>query len=122
MTRCTTVTLPLLLVSAGLGELYGTPESETVWPAKEWPTAAPEDVGLDAGKLREARGYAVFGSICGVVPAKTGHLKPNGQWNTEEIFCVGRRVKVTLNGTVIVDANLDLIGKKTIDGANHPGL
>ena len=30
-----------------------------------------------------------------------------GEWNTEEIRAAGRRITVTLNGTVIVDANLD---------------
>ena len=64
--------------------------------------------------------YQHHGSIYGVVPAKTGHLKPAGQWNDEEIVCHGRKVKVTLNGTVIVDADLDQV--KPIDGHEHPGL
>ena len=66
--------------------------------------------------------YQVHGSIYGVASAKTGHLKPVGQWNSQEIMCHGRHVKVTLNGTVIVDADLDKIGDKTIDGRKHPGL
>jgi len=64
--------------------------------------------------------YQHHGSIYGVVPAKTGHLKPAGQWNDQEILCDGRRVKVTLNGQVIVDADLDAV--KPIDGHEHPGL
>jgi hypothetical protein len=64
--------------------------------------------------------YQHHGSIYGVVPAKTGHLKPAGQWNDQEIVCDGRRVRVTLNGTVIVDANLDEV--EPIDGQEHPGL
>jgi hypothetical protein len=66
------------------------------------------------------KSYQHHGSIYGVVPAKTGHLKPAGQWNDEEIVCDGRKVKITLNGTVIVDANLDQV--KPIDGQEHPGL
>jgi len=70
--------------------------------------------------------YQVHGSIYGVVPAKRGFLKPTGEWNSEEIRAEGRRVKVTLNGTVIVDADLDEAvaknGGKTLDGENHPGL
>ena len=62
----------------------------------------------------------MHGSIYGVVPAKTGYLKPVGQWNEEEILCEGRHVKVILNGTQIVDANLDEISP--IDGQQHPGL
>jgi len=64
--------------------------------------------------------FQVHGSIYGVVPAKTGYLKPAGQWNEEEILCKGRRVKVILNGTPIVDANLDEVSP--IDGQQHPGL
>ena len=71
-----------------------------------------------AGKLKP---YQYHGSIYGVAPAKQGHLKPVGEWNTEEIYCKGGRVRVTLNGTVIVDADISTIDK-TIDGRPHPGL
>lgn len=70
--------------------------------------------------------YQCHGSIYGVVPAKRGFLKPTGQWNCEEICCQGRRVKITLNGTAIVDADLDEAveknGGKTLDHQDHPGL
>ncbi len=65
--------------------------------------------------------YQYHGSIYGVVPAKRGHLKKTGQWNAEEIMCQGSKVRVTLNGKVIVDADLSKI-KKTMDGREHPGL
>lgn len=64
--------------------------------------------------------FQVHGSIYGVVPAKTGYLKPAAQWNEEDILCEGRHVRVTLNGTPIVDANLDEVNP--IDGRQHPGL
>lgn len=76
----------------------------------------------DHPKHARIKPYQHHGSIYGVVPAKTGHLKPAGQWNTEEILCQGRRVRVTLNGTVIVDADLDKIELPTMDGQDHPGL
>jgi len=47
------------------------------------------------------------GSIYRVVPAKRGFQKPVGEWNTEEIRAEGRHITVVLNGTTIVDANLD---------------
>ena len=47
------------------------------------------------------------GSIYKVVPAKRGFQKPVGEWNVEEITANGRQVTITLNGTTIVDANLD---------------
>ena len=67
--------------------------------------------------------YQVHGSIYGVVPAKRDCLKPAGQWNSEEITCKGSQVKITVNGMVIVDADLSKIdANKTIDGGRHPGL
>jgi len=67
--------------------------------------------------------YQVHGSIYGVVPAKRDCLKPAGQWNSEEITCKGSQVKITVNGMVIVDADLSKIdANKTIDGRPHPGL
>jgi CubicO group peptidase (beta-lactamase class C family) len=72
------------------------------------------------GWPNKLKSFQVHGSIYGVVPAETGHLKPAGQWNQQEILCIGLHVKVTLNGAVIVDANLDQA--RPIDGQEHPGL
>jgi len=47
------------------------------------------------------------GSIYRVVPAKRGFQKPVGEWNSEEIHAQGRHITIILNGTTIVDANLD---------------
>ncbi|NQU23690.1 MAG: DUF1080 domain-containing protein [Candidatus Nealsonbacteria bacterium] len=80
---------------------------------------------LDDGHevYKDLQPYQYHGSIYGVVPAKRGSLKPTGEWNCEEILCQGNHVKVTVNGTVIVDADLSKIDKtKTLDGQNHFGL
>jgi hypothetical protein len=61
------------------------------------------------------------GSIYDVVPAKTGFLKPLGEWNYEEITANGRQITVKLNGTMIVDANLDDV-KDPVLLKKHPGL
>jgi len=67
--------------------------------------------------------YQYHGSIYGVVPAKRGHLKPVGQWNSEEVIAKGRHITVILNGVTIVDADItEAIEKGTIDGNAHPGL
>jgi hypothetical protein len=47
------------------------------------------------------------GSIYKVVAAKRGFQRPVGEWNSEEITANGRQISVKLNGTAIVDANLD---------------
>ena len=52
---------------------------------------------------------------------KTGCLKPTGQWNHEEIVADGRHIRVTLNGTVITDADISKV-TKTLDHQKHPGL
>jgi len=65
--------------------------------------------------------YQYHGSIYGVVPCKRGHLKPAGEWNSEEIRAEGSKIVITLNGEVIVDADLSKI-EKTMDGRKHPGL
>lgn len=77
-----------------------------------------------AEKYKNLKPWQFHGSVYGLVPAKQGHLKPLGEWNDEEILCQGRHIRVTLNGTVIVDANLadlDHLGEKGIDGYEHPG-
>lgn len=70
------------------------------------------------GRLRPAQYH---GSIYDVVPAKTGFLKPTGEWNAEEITANGRRITVNLNGHVIVDADLDSITDPAVL-KKHPGL
>ena len=78
---------------------------------------------LDDGhpKYKDLQPYQVHGSIYGVAPAKRGFLKPAGQWNCEEIVADGSCIKVTLNGTVILDEDIADI-KETMDHRDHPGL
>lgn len=66
--------------------------------------------------------YQYHGSIYGVVPAKQGSLKPVGQWNQEEVVAKGSHIKVTVNGKVVVDADLDKIKAPYLDHQEHPGL
>ena len=68
----------------------------------------------DAPKHKDLQPYQYHGSIYGVVPAKRGYLEPIGQWNVEEIVADGSRIKVTLNGKVIVDADLKESRKQSI--------
>jgi HEAT repeat protein len=67
--------------------------------------------------------YQFHSSVYGVVPARRGILRPVGEWNTEEIVARGRRITVTVNGTRIVDADIDEASAGgTIDHRDHPGL
>ena len=76
------------------------------------------DAPVYRGKLRPAQKH---GSIYDVVAAKTGYLKKTGEWNEEEITASGRRITVKLNGTVIVDADLDSVKDPAVL-KKHPGL
>jgi len=72
---------------------------------------------------RKLEQYQYHGSVYGVIPAKRGFLKPVGEWNSEEVIVNGSDIKIILNGTVIVDGNLEEASKNgTIDGNEHPGL
>lgn len=67
--------------------------------------------------------YQHHGSVYGVIPAKQGYLRPVGEWNEEEIYVKGNKIRVTLNGTVIVDGDLAEASKNgTLDHKSHPGL
>ena len=67
--------------------------------------------------------YQYHGSIYGVVAARRGVLRPVGEWNQEEVTVAGRRVTVVVNGTTVVDADLDRASAHgTIDHKDHPGL
>ncbi len=74
-------------------------------------------------KYNNLQPYQFHGSIYGVVPAQRGHLKPAGEWNAEEVIVKGRQVTVKLNGTTIVDADIDKASTpETMDHRQHPGL
>lgn len=74
-------------------------------------------------KYASLKPWQFHGSIYGVVPAKREFLKPVGEWNQQEILAQGSHIKVTLNGTVIVDADIAKAATDgTIDGKPHPGL
>ncbi len=89
----------------------------------------------DAPMYANLREYQVHGSVYGVIPAKRIVHKPLGEWSTEEIRVEGDRIKVTVNGEVIVDGNIrtackghnvapDGSGENpyTVDHRNHPGM
>ena len=51
--------------------------------------------------------YQYHGSIYHCVGAKHGFLRPVGEWNFQEIEVRGQNIKVTLNGTTILDTDID---------------
>ncbi len=75
------------------------------------------DADMYKGKLRPAQYH---GSIYDVFPAKTGFLKRT-DWNREEISANGPHIVITLNGAVIVDADLSTVTDSEVL-KKHPGL
>jgi hypothetical protein len=75
----------------------------------------------EAPEYKDLRPAQYHGSVYDVIPAKRGYLKKAGEWNEEEILAQGRHIKVTLNGTVILDADLDSVKDPEVL-KKHPGL
>jgi len=60
------------------------------------------------------------GSAYGMVAAHRGYLRPVGEWNFEEVTVKGSKIKVELNGSVILDADLSKVTEFK-DNTPHPG-
>jgi hypothetical protein len=71
------------------------------------------------GKPQPIDAKQAHGSVYGMVAAARGYQHPIGEWNFEEVTVKGPTIKVELNGTVILDAD---VSKVTPDMfmANHP--
>lgn len=77
----------------------------------------------EAPIYKDLQVYQYHGSIYGTAAAKRGFLKPVGEWNYEEVIVKGPKIKVILNGTVILDADITAARKNgAADGKPHPGL
>ena len=62
------------------------------------------------------------GSAYGMVAAARGYQHPIGEWNFEEVTVKGSTIKVELNGTVILDADLSKVDMETVMAkSKHPG-
>jgi len=72
-----------------------------------------------AEKYARLKPWQYTGSIYGVQAPSTRASKRANEWQHMVIVCQGPMVKVTLNGTLIVDANLI---KHMDKEATHPGL
>lgn len=67
--------------------------------------------------------YQYHGSVYGTIPAKRGFQKPVGEWNVQEVIVKGTKIKITLNGEVILDGDIAYAREHgTKDGRKHPGL
>lgn len=73
-------------------------------------------------KYKDLKDWQRHGSVYGIAAADPIQLKI-GEWNQEEIIVNGRNVKVTVNGQVINDVNLDeAIKDGFVSNVDHPGV
>jgi hypothetical protein len=61
------------------------------------------------------------GSIYGMVASTRGYQRPVGEWNFQEVTVKGSTIKVELNGSVIVDADVSKV-TEFMGGKPHPGM
>jgi hypothetical protein len=62
----------------------------------------------------------VHGSAYGMIAAHRGYQRPAGEWNFQEVTIQGSRIKVELNGTVILDGDVSQ-AKDFMANSPHPG-
>ncbi|HEY2952526.1 MAG TPA: DUF1080 domain-containing protein [Verrucomicrobiae bacterium] len=60
------------------------------------------------------------GSAYGMVAAARGYQHPIGEWNFEEVTVKGSKIKVELNGSIILDTDLASV-TEFMDNKAHPG-
>ncbi len=60
------------------------------------------------------------GSVYGMVAAHRGYLREVGEWNFQEVTVQGSKIRVELNGNVILDADVSTV-TEFMGNAAHPG-
>ena len=74
------------------------------------------------GKPQPIDAKQAHGSVYGMVAAARGYQHPIGEWNFEEVTVKGSTIKVELNGTVILDADLSKVDMENVMAhSKHPG-
>lgn len=76
------------------------------------------DDGHEAYKTIDPR--QAHASAYGMVAAKRGFLRPQGEWNHQLVHVEGSKVRVELNGTEILNADLSTV-KEFMSDTPHPG-
>ena len=70
-------------------------------------------------KYQKLKDSQYHGSLYKLQAAKRGFLKPVGEWNHQKVTVDGPRVVVELNGSTILEANLDELSVKS---PKHKGV
>jgi hypothetical protein len=73
-----------------------------------------------AAKYKKLDDRQFHGSVYGQVAAHRGYLRPVGEWNFQTVDVIGSKIKVELNGTVILDADVSTVSEFK-GNRKHPG-
>ncbi|MCC9599454.1 DUF1080 domain-containing protein [Stieleria sp. JC731] len=92
--------------------LKGNPAYEAMCELQVLDSTHPKYANLDQRQYH--------GSAYGMAAAARGYLRPVGEWNFQEVTVNGSKIKVELNGTVILDTDLSEVTEYMADSA-HPG-
>jgi len=74
----------------------------------------------DSPKYAKLDERQYHGSAYGMAPSYRGYQRPVGEWNFQEVTVKGSTIKVELNGSVILDADLSKI-TEYMAKSPHPG-
>lgn len=91
------------------------------WRALAYDGNELQIIDNSAERYRNIKPWQRHGSLYHVAAAKTGALRPVGEWNRQEVTVKGTRIRVVLNGTEILDTDTSEIKDRSIL-AQHPGL
>ncbi|MEZ6134037.1 MAG: DUF1080 domain-containing protein [Pirellulaceae bacterium] len=74
----------------------------------------------DADKYAKLDARQYHGSAYGMIAAKRGYLRPQGEWNFQRVSVQGSKIRVELNGTEILNGDLSEISE-FMANSPHPG-
>lgn len=73
-------------------------------------------------KYANLPGDEYHGCLWKVAHATRGHLKPVGEWNSQEVTARGSDITVKLNGVAILNVDLKKLDLSKIDAKHHPAF
>lgn len=74
----------------------------------------------DAAKYAKLDERQYHGSAYGMIAAKRGYLRPQGEWNFQHVSVQGSTIRVELNGTEILNGDLSKV-TEYMANSPHPG-
>jgi len=112
-----------MVIPAGVSMLLvgGPARGEEVWPMPEWVRVKPEDAGMDAAKLAQARDYALTGGGSGcIVRGDKLVLAWGPQKRRYDLKSTTKSIGVTAVGLALADGKINSLGDQA--RKYHPTL